>query len=68
MSLKALHIILVSVSTLLALGFSLWCAVEFRAGGGAGYAVAAAVSFACAPGLVAYGVFFLRKLQNVSFL
>jgi hypothetical protein len=67
MSLKALHILFVTISTLLAVGFGLWCMAEFREGHGAGYAVAAAVSFLSAPALVVYGVYFLRKLQRVSF-
>lgn len=66
MSLKAVHIVFIVCSTLLAASFGVW-AVE-RPGGGAGYLALGVISFAVAAGLVVYGVWFLKKLKGVSYL
>ena len=70
MSLKAIHIVFISAATLLAIGFSGWSLNNFFVpeGGsktdlffGIGSAVAAVA-------LMVYGVYFLKKLRNVSYL
>ena len=61
MSLKAFHVFFVAVSTLLVLGLGAWSLVHGFTGLGVGSFVAAAV-------LVWYGLWFLRKLKNVSYL
>lgn len=69
MSLKAIHIVFITASTLLALGFGAWCLNNYFQGlgtradlwfglGSVGVAVA----------LVCYGIYFLKKLKNVSYL
>lgn len=69
MSLKALHIIFITASTLLAVGFSVWSFRHYYSpdgmrvdlGFGIGSALMAVV-------LVVYGRYFLKKLKNVSYL
>jgi len=68
MSLKAFHVVFVTISVLLALGFSAWAFREWvlrdewaTLAGGVGSILGAAV-------LVVYGRWFLRKLQGVSYL
>ena len=68
MSLKALHVVFVVVSTLLSLTFAFWAWTQHQGGAGAGYLVAAFASVALAVTLVIYGRWFLHKLKDVSFL
>ncbi len=61
MSLKAIHLIFVSVLTALAFGCAAW---EFATGNpvfGAG-GIAAGIL------VIIYGIYFLKKLKNVSYL
>ena len=68
MSLKAFHVFFVIVSTLCALGFGAWAVAEYtRTGHGSVLALGIA-GFAAAVALVWYGLWFLRKLKNVSYL
>ncbi|MBI5396794.1 MAG: hypothetical protein HZA91_15980 [Verrucomicrobia bacterium] len=68
MSIKAVHLLFITLATLLALGFGVWC-VQFQpAGNRALYVGLGAVSFAAAAGLVAYGVWFIRKLKREGML
>lgn len=59
MSLKALHIVFITLSTALAVFFGLWA----RCQGSAGFSNA---SFALAAVFVLYGVWFLNKIKNLS--
>ena len=68
MSLKAFHIAFVALSTLLCVGFGLWALRRYLEAGTLGYLATTAGSLVLAAGLVAYGVWFLRKLRHVSFL
>jgi hypothetical protein len=69
MSLKAVHIIFITASCLLAFGFAAWCLNEYFAGGrlardlvfGIGSSVAGV-------GLIVYGKYFLKKLKDVGYL
>ena len=61
MSLKAVHLIFVSVLTALAFGCAAWAFTAGNPGFGAG-AIAAGIL------VIIYGVYFLRKLKNVSYL
>jgi hypothetical protein len=68
MSLKAFHVVFVSVSVLLTLGMGIWGLNRyFQEGGdlnlalGAGSAVSALL-------LTVYGRYFLKKLKHVSYL
>ena len=69
MSLKALHIIFVTASTLLAFGFAAWLMNEHLTNGASvNYLVFGIVSALTGVGLIAYGRFFLKKLKNISYL
>lgn len=61
MSLKAFHLIFVTMLTMLSLGFTAWAFFSGRIIFGAiGIVVAALV--------VVYGVYFLKKLKKISYL
>jgi hypothetical protein len=68
MSLKAFHIVFIILSTLLALAFGVWAVDEFGRSGSWIHLVLGVGSFIGSGGLVWYGVWFLRKLKNVSYL
>lgn len=68
MSLKAFHVFFVSVSVLGALGFGAWAVADYQRTGKGSFVILAVLSFAAAAGLVFYGLWFLRKLKNESFL
>jgi hypothetical protein len=65
MSLKAFHILFVTVSTLLATGVALWA---FQQAPEDGLRWLGFGSVAAAVALPTYGVWFLRKTREVSFL
>ena len=64
MSLKGFHIVLISLSSLLALGFGGWSVHAYRATGQVGHLVMAVLSFAGAVGLVVYISWFARKIHT----
>ena len=68
MSLKTFHIVFIGVSTLLGVLFSLWNLREYLDSGGLGFAVTAFGSIALSVGLLYYGVRFIKKLSDLSFL
>lgn len=68
MSLKAFHILFVSVSTLLSLGFGVWAVLGYCDGGSVGLLAAAAGALVVAVLLAGYGLWFCRKLKHLSFL
>jgi hypothetical protein len=61
MSLKAFHLIFVTLLTLLAFGFAGWA---FRAGRPAFGATGLAAGIL----VIVYGVYFLKKLKRISYL
>ncbi|MBZ0111229.1 MAG: hypothetical protein K8J08_02080 [Thermoanaerobaculia bacterium] len=65
MSLKAFHVLFVTASTLLAAGVAFW-AFQQAPGEGMGWLGFGSVGAAIA--LPVYGVWFLRKTREVSFL
>ena len=69
MSLKALHIVFILASMLFCAGFGAWAVVNFDAQGDGTlartYVAGSAVGLVV---LLVYGVYFLRKLKNVSYL
>lgn len=67
MSLKAIHLVFIVCSTLLAAGFGAWALAQRGSDGGA-YLALAVVSFTAAGALVVYGVWFVKKLKGVSYL
>lgn len=69
MSLKTFHIFFIVLSTLLCIGFGVWSFGDFSGDGPGAASIAMGVaSLAGAVVLMCYGVWFLRKLKNVSFL
>ena len=68
MSLKAFHIVFISLSTLTAFGFAYWSMITFMSNGEMLLVAAAVASFVCGIGLILYGIRFLKKLKHVSFL
>jgi|TARA_B100000809_G_scaffold253293_1_gene289148 hypothetical protein len=65
MSLKGFHVVFVTASALLALGFGVWCFTSPLASS-AGYRVAGAVAMLAAIGLVIYGFAFYRKISEIQ--
>lgn len=67
MSLKAFHIVFITLSTALAIGFGFWSLHDYQMHqGGAGAITLAILSFVTSIALVVYGVWFLKKLKGVS--
>jgi hypothetical protein len=64
MSLKAFHLVFVTVSIALAFGFGVWLAVQ----GGLWDLIFAAVSAAVGVGLIFYERYFLKKTKDMSYL
>jgi hypothetical protein len=65
MSLKAFHILFVTVSTLLAVWFTVWCFEHFHAGAGSLYLGLGVGGALLVVGLPIYGVWFLKKMKDV---
>jgi len=61
MSLKAFHLIFVTLLTALAFGFAAWA---FNAG----RPVFGVAGVAAGIGVIVYGIYFLKKLKHVSYL
>jgi len=68
MSLKAFHIVFITASVLLALGFAAWSFVRYSSEHQASDLIFGAGSAVAAVGLVFYGRYFLKKLKNISYL
>ena len=68
MSLKAFHIVFVIFSTLLALGVGGWCVWVNLVEGTPVYLAGAIASFACAIGLIVYGIWFYRKMKRLGII
>lgn len=58
MSLKAFHLLFITVSVILALGVGWWCLPDHKAAAGAALVVAVM--------LVVYEAWFMRKMRNVT--
>lgn len=68
MSLKAFHIVFISVSVLTAFGFAAWLLNGYSKSDASGQLVGGVFSILAGLGLIVYGIRFLRKLKHVSFL
>jgi hypothetical protein len=69
MSLKAFHIVFITVSSALALGCGVWLLVSgFSADGTKEDIFFGSGSLVGAAALIFYGRYFLKKLKNVSYL
>lgn len=69
MSLKAFHVIFITVSSLMLFGFGAWMLRAYRGPEGmTSDLVWAVVGLVAGVSLLVYEGFFLRKLKNVSYL
>ncbi len=68
MSLKAVHILFISLSILLAFGFAAWEIKGYAVSGDVLQLLLGLFSLVAAVGLIVYGVKFLRKLKHVSLI
>jgi len=64
MSLKDFHIVFITASVLLSLGFSYWGFVQYRELHGSLYAGGGILSLVAAIGLVGYEIRFIRKTKS----
>ena len=68
MSLKALHVVFITASIVLALGFGAWSLKGYFDGGPRSYLWYGIGSLVAALALVIYGRAVLKKLKNISYL
>ncbi len=68
MSLKAFHILFITLSTLLALGVGAWGITIFVYGHSVPHLLLGIVGLVAAAGLIMYGRYVLKKLKNISYL
>jgi len=69
MSLKAFHVIFITLSSLMLFGFGAWMLRAYRGPEGmTGDLVWAVAAIVAGVSLLVYEGFFLRKLKNVSYL
>jgi hypothetical protein len=68
MSLKGFHIVFITISTLLALGIGAWCLWIDSTQGAPGYRVGAIGAFVAATALIAYGIWFFRKMKRLRII
>lgn len=68
MSLKTFHIVFILASVLLCIGFGAWGFAMYRAGNGIPHLTTGILSLATGAFLIWYGIRFLRKLKNASFI
>ena len=69
MSLKAIHLVFITASTVLCFGFAAWAVRDYLSGSGSrlelGYAGG---SLVVGVALIIYGNYFLKKLKHTSYL
>lgn len=68
MSLKGFHIVFIVFSTALALGCGAWCIWVDLVQDAPVYLVGAIASFASAVALIAYGIWFYRKMKRLRII
>lgn len=68
MSLKTFHIVFVTLSTILAVGFGIWAIRDYQTHGETGSMVTGVASLIGAVGLIVYGRWFLKKLKGMRCL
>jgi hypothetical protein len=66
MSIKIIHIILITCAVLLSLGFGMWSLIHARTIGESSYQLTGFASFAIGLGLIFYGIHFLKKAKGLS--
>ncbi len=68
MSLKAFHIIFISVSTMLSFGVAGWAFLSYRSSGSVVDLLFGLGALVSGIALLVYGNYFLKKLKNISYL
>jgi hypothetical protein len=69
MSLKAFHIVFISISTLFSFGMGVWWINQFLSGeGGRSDVVLGSLAMVGGIALLVYGKYFLKKLKNIDYL
>ena len=68
MSLKALHVVFITASIVLAFGFGVWCLKAYFDGGVQRDLWFGIGSIVAGIGLIFYGWAVLKKLKNISYL
>lgn len=68
MSLKAIHILFITCSTLLAFGVAAWAFHSYTSTRAMGHMALGIGSVVGGVGLIWYGKYFLKKLKNISYL
>lgn len=68
MSLKAFHVFFVAISVLLTVGFGVWALRNQNVESGNVMLLLGIGSLAASVALVVYGVWFLRKLKNATYV
>ena len=68
MSLKAFHVVFIFASIVLAFGVAAWSLMNFSDGGRRSDLIYGLVSALAGVGLIAYGVYVLKKLKHISYL
>jgi hypothetical protein len=66
MSLKAFHLLFISLSIVLSVAFGMWAITTYRADGAMFSLVAAVAGFAGAAGLGVYEAAFVRKCRRIG--
>lgn len=68
MSLKAFHILVIFLSTLLCVALGVWAVDDFGRSGSLGMLVFGVGSFIASVALAWYGLWFLRKHKDIGYL
>ncbi len=68
MSLKAFHIVFVTVSSIFALGFGVWAIRQYNSSGEVSSLVVGILALVGAVSMVIYGRWFWKKLSGISWL
>ena len=66
MSLRAFHLVFISLSVVLAAFVAAWAAQQYQAAHAASYALTAAGALACGAGMAVYGAIFQKKTRRLS--
>lgn len=66
MSLKAFHIVFITISTILCVGFGIWAILEYRTTQSVGTLLWGILSLVGAVVLVVYGRWFWHKLNKIG--
>ncbi len=68
MSLKSFHIFFIVLSIAITIVLGVWAIMDYDHSGSLSYLALGMGSFASSVGLAIYGVWFLRKMKDVSYL